>query len=54
MSASIASADAATRTAYIAMAVALLASLGAALFSLLGICAAHRAHDVGHGRAGVR
>jgi methyl-accepting chemotaxis protein len=37
VSASIASADAATRTAYIAMAVALLASLGAALFSLLGI-----------------
>jgi methyl-accepting chemotaxis protein len=37
VSASIASADAATRTAYIAMAVALLASLGAALFSLFGI-----------------
>ena len=37
VSASIASADAATRTAYIAMAVALLTSLGAALFSLLGI-----------------
>ncbi|WP_456684441.1 methyl-accepting chemotaxis protein [Bradyrhizobium sp. P5_C11_2] len=37
VSASIASADAATRTAYVAMAVALLASLGAALFSLFGI-----------------
>jgi methyl-accepting chemotaxis protein len=37
VSASIASADAATSTAYIAMAVALLASLGAALFSLFGI-----------------
>ncbi len=37
VSASIASADAATRTAYIAMAVALLASLGAAVFSLFGI-----------------
>ena len=37
VSVSLASADAATRTAYIAMAVALLASLGAALFSLLGI-----------------
>jgi methyl-accepting chemotaxis protein len=37
VSASIASADAATRTAYIAMGVALLTSLGAALFSLFGI-----------------
>ncbi|MDN3575015.1 methyl-accepting chemotaxis protein [Methylobacterium longum] len=37
VTASITSADAATRTAYIAMAVALLTSLGAALFSLLGI-----------------
>ena len=40
VSASIASADAATRTAYIAVAVALLASLGAALFSFLGIARA--------------